>query len=150
MAQAFLVKPAARQLILPRRGFRKPARPVLDPNDPINRGLSACWLLGESGNGLYRELSPNNLTGTGVNAPTVTPSHHGGLSTTFNGSNNYVTIADNSALNIGASDRFSFCAWIYLTSTGSAANRIFSKTSTGSPEVGINIDATSGAGALQW
>jgi len=45
MANGLIVQP--RSLIVPRRALRKPARPVLDLNDPINRGRTYLWPIAE-------------------------------------------------------------------------------------------------------
>src|SRR5690348_5547890 len=90
MAQSYVNHP--RSLIVPRRDFRKPAVPFLGQNEPINQSLVACWLLGEFGNGKYRDVSDYSQNGTGVGNPVTGQSHHGGLSTAFNGSTQYVSL----------------------------------------------------------
>src|SRR5690242_7937724 len=90
MAQSYINHP--RNLIVPKRDFRKPADPFLGQNEPINQSLVACWLLGESGNGKYRDVSDYGQNGTGVGGPTSGGSHHGGIATAFNGSTQYVSL----------------------------------------------------------
>ena len=66
-------------------------RCVLDPNDPINNRLGGKWLLGD-GTSLFRDLSPYQNNGKGVNAPSLGASHHGGLANVFNGTNRAIDL----------------------------------------------------------
>lgn len=125
MAVPALITPSRRLIVGP-RGFRKPARPVLDPNDPINRGLVGCWPIGFSPPintanfamgcediSLFR----NDAKGNFSNQFLVPGSHHGGFAYYANDVNHYISAPDKPWLGL---NNFTICAWANpLSGTGS-------------------------------
>jgi concanavalin A-like lectin/glucanase superfamily protein len=100
-------------LVFP-RGFVKPSQPVLDPTHPLSRGLVGCWLLGDNVTSTTQDISGNNYAGTNNSSLlALGPSHHGGLSDTFNGLLTYVKFPPVAPANLfGGSLPFSFSAWV--------------------------------------
>jgi hypothetical protein len=87
-------------------------------------------------NNLITDSSPNNLTltnnGTAVytvtspfNDTITVPSLYGSGSLSFNGTNQYLTLATNAAFQMGTGD-LTVEAWIFVTSTAAADKKIFS------------------------
>jgi hypothetical protein len=102
VALSYLSQP--RSLIIPRRGLRKPSHPILDPTDPINSGLVACYLLGDTTVGLAKDISPAAQYASLIAGPVQTSSHHGGRSQNFNGTTQYASGPTSGSLNLGTSD----------------------------------------------
>lgn len=130
MAAIILHQP--RSLIVPYRGFRKPVRPVLDPQHPLSRGLIGCWLLGDGvGSGRYTDIAQFGFHGTGVPGTGVLtkgPSHHGGFATDFGGSTDlYIDVPAPDAPFLGP---ITYVAMIYVRSL-SGYNTIVSKSAVG-------------------
>lgn len=67
------------------RGFRKPAKPVIDFTHPLSLGRSLCAPLGDSlAKGVKEIVSGWNGT-YDLSTVAYAPSHHGGMATLFNG-----------------------------------------------------------------
>lgn len=110
-----LLRPAS-PLRIVSRGYRKPVRPQLIRNHPLNRGLVGCWLLGDVGpKGITADLTGVN-PGTLVNGPTLAPSHHGGLALNFTRtSTQSITLPNVPILNI--SGPITILAWFKTSDT---------------------------------
>lgn len=74
------------------RGIIKPVRPILDLRHPLSRGIVGCWLLGDTGAGITKDIASGN-NGTLTNGPTLAASHHGGMALSFDGTNDFVKTA---------------------------------------------------------
>lgn len=106
--------PQTRSLIVPCHGFRKPAQPMLNHDDPINRGLVGCWPLGiflVNSNGLLPDIKGNHnslATATGTRA-----SHHGGVCQFFDKNS-----IESSAVSFPFLTSFSLSVWTLAQSFG--------------------------------
>jgi len=88
----------------------------------------------------WTDLSGNNNTGTLVNSPTFSNSY-----LTFNGTNQYVNVANSTSLQVTAT--FTVCAWVYPT-TLAARYAVFSTRAT-NPAGGWQLEiGSTGIGSL--
>ena len=95
-----------------------------------NLNLIGKWNFDEGTGTLADDSSGNGYNGTLTNAPTWTKGKVGkGLS--FDGLNDYVTVASNSSLKYQGGN-FSFAGWIYINSTETSGGYFFSKPWNGS------------------
>lgn len=125
MGQPALITPS-RSLLVPRHGFRKPSRPMLDPADSINRGLVGCWPLGDvGGTARTADISGNNNGGTLTSITTAAAlgaSHHGGMALALGGTS-YVSLPNTAILHNGA---ISVVCWVNLAALTNAYSAVFS------------------------
>jgi hypothetical protein len=85
-------------------------------------------------NGNANDISGNNLNGT-VNGATLTTDRNGNANSaySFNGSSNYISVANNALLNFATNNKISVGLWIYPTSyAASSYHKIFLSKQTGS------------------
>lgn len=111
------------KLVFP-RGYQKPARWVLDPFHPLSRGLIGFWPLGDSVNGITKDIGPNGANATFVNGPaTRGPASFGGESLSLTGSSSqYVSsIPNNLGMSAGSFIPFSVVCYSYKKSSGTQA-----------------------------
>lgn len=85
------------------------------PGNIVTNGLvmyldAANYLSYTSGSTTWRDLSPSNLSGSLVNGPTFNSGNAGSI--VFDGSNDYVTIPNNTALSFTGSVNLSSEVWI--------------------------------------
>ena len=136
--------------------------PKLNSLDPINKGLLAYWTLdGATVNGTsVADVSGGANTGTLTNAPTLVAGMIG-QAYSFNGSNQYISVADTAALRLGGN--YSVSVRVKPSSLHNFGN-IFGKIGTSSLsgwgiitfsdghwgwQIGGQSDTNSATGALQ-
>lgn len=115
---------------------RKPARTVkpqlpaeIDWNHPLSQGLVGCWLLGDNFSGKALDIGPYKIHGTLNNFANtdLVASHHAGLATNFDNTNNTISGANFPAF--AAANSFSFSAWCNFRTIGQGnTGRILSIT----------------------
>jgi hypothetical protein len=96
---------------------------------PPPTGLVAAYGFNEGSNTTAADASGNGHTGTLVNGATWGAGRFGSA-VSYDGVNDYVSLANSSTLNFGTAD-FTFATWVNRAATG-AEHNIFSKTASGS------------------
>lgn len=118
------------------------------PNSLIT-GLVAWWKFNDATGTSAIDSTGNGNTGTLTNGPTWTngPSGNGAIS--FDGTDDYVAVANPSNFNFERTDSFSFSIWVKVSSsaTGNGKSIINKQALTGNAQ-GIQIDAHSDNSAL--
>ncbi len=77
---------------------------------PLERGLAGYWRFDDASGGSAADSSGNGMTGTLTNGPTWTAGRVDGA-VDLDGTDDYVSIADNAALDIGTGD-FTYSFWL--------------------------------------
>lgn len=106
--------------------YKPQSRPgiLLDPTNPINRGLVGWWPLNEGGGNRVNDISLYNAPGTIIGASQFLDG------VTFDGSTNYITMGDASQLEVNGNS-IAFIGWFYLTAYPAVNKRKFMFTKAG-------------------
>ncbi len=104
-----------------------------------NNGLVGYWSMNEGTGTSAGDASGNNNTGTLTNGPTWV-SGRLGQAVNFDGVNDYITMGDQSSLEIN-NNSLSFGGWFYINAYPAANNRMFliTKGTTGSYEYELTV-----------
>lgn len=99
---------------------------------PLLTGLVSYWKLEEASGTRFDAHGTNHLTD---NNTVTQATGRVGNAAQFTGSNlEFLSIADNSSLSMGAGARFTLAAWVYLTSKGDTRNIIAKRAGVGDLE----------------
>ncbi len=128
------------RMLLPRgqifcpRGFRKPARFLLDQFHPINRGLVGYWPFGDQPNGgffVYRDATQFGYHASVSSGTVISAGHHGGAAATL-ASSQFINALYNTLYDAIPG---TWCTWIKTNTLNGGYPCIMSR----------NLSATSGA-----
>lgn len=114
--------------------IEKPQVPLIDSNDPINRGLNGAWAFSEGAGSNAFDWSGRKTTGAlTAFAPAMwTPKGRTGSSLVLNGSTQYVNLGTSTLLNTGA---FSLSIWVNLNSLSPAYSAVVSRIAPAGPTI---------------
>lgn len=111
------------------RGIRKPLNPVLDFTHQISRGRVLCIPLGDNATANPKELVAGQQTTVTTGPLALASSHHGGLSTSFNGTFQQISSPSSGTLD---STYGTWTAWIKTSSLSGGFPMILSRASSSS------------------
>ena len=137
-----------RPLIYP-RGFRKPAKPELIRDHPINRGLAGCWLLGDASSaspGIVKDIGPYSFDATvvpGTGSLDIVGGHHGGLATDFTKNGHIKTEDIPDDMFLGA---LSVTAWVWFDGFSGGEAIFFKGVGNGTSNTILEFRADPGSG----
>jgi hypothetical protein len=117
------------------RTSKPPLGSQLNPAHPLSRGLVGWWLMNEGAGLKVNDLSGNRNTGTLTSGPTWKAGKFG-PAVNFDGTDDYIPIADNPPLTSVADGSFTISCWAKILDVSPGSGRIL-----------VNRDNTSNTGA---
>lgn len=112
-------------------------QPRTTAGSDFTTGLVGWWKLNEGSGTSTADATGNGNTGTLTNGPTWGTGPNSTGDVVFDGSNDYIAIANEANFDFDRTAAFSISAWIKWNATGSGSQYFFSKAATSGNEEGI-------------